>query len=837
MLRKTRKIVIDIIDWFLYKFLTTKQKENIANIFTQKQKQAIKQVIKPGKKQAQVKKIERIKYRLNNLGFSKKALEDLHKMFQQEDNPYLKRLAAWELAVYYANQYSAKTARKSLEFIPEAIKNTKDKDLKRRAAILKAENLETINHMKEAKEVIIKSLASNRHADLYLAAANLESSIYKKEEWLNKIFDLYGIANIKIMCDCATYYDGIRSQLDRVEFIKQINMPKVTVIIPVYNAEKTITVALESILSQSWTNLEVLVVDDCSTDNTKKVVAEYVKKDQRVKLLQTEVNSGAYVARNIALKIATGEYVTINDGDDWSHPEKIKIQVEHLISHPHIIGNFSQQARVTEELKFYRRGKPGIYIFPNMSSFMFRRQSVMKELGFWDSVRFAGDSEFVKRVKLVFGEKSVVQLKTAPLAFQRQSESSLTGNSVFGFPGYFMGARKEYAEAHEYFHLTTEKYKYEFPQVHRPFPVPEPMLPNKGKSEESRHFDVILASEFRLLGGTNMSNIEEIKAQKKFGLRTGLIQMNRYDLNSVKVINPEVRKLIDGDQVQMLSYGEKVTCDLLIIRHPPILEEWQKYLPQVKAKNVHVIVNQPPRREYSTKGERLYDIRHCADHLGEYFGNRGIWHPIGPRIRKILNEHHQEELQSIQLAEKDWVNIINMDEWKREIRPHNEKTIIGRHSRDQYVKWPNDRTELLTIYPDSNKCEIYVMGGAKSAKKVLGEIPSNWRIYDFGELKAKDFLKKLDVFVYYTHPDWVEAFGRVIFEAMAVGVPVIIPPVYKDLFNEAAIYAEPHEVKEKVNLLIKKPHFYETQVKKAQEYVENKFGYTVHASRLEVFRK
>lgn len=836
MLRLMKKSAVETVDWVLYKLLRTEQKKAIANLFTQKQKDALKKILKLGKKQAQLRKIERVKYRLYNLGFTKKALKDLYEFYQQDEDAYLKRLAAWELTLYYANQYKEESAKKSLEFLPEAIKNSKDKALLRKAAIIKAECLELLNKLEEAKDVISHALVSNKHADLYLAAANLESSITEKEKWLNTIFDQYQIENIEIMTDKPTIYDGLKARINRTSDDVQVPLPKVSVIIPVYNSENSVQTAIQSLLNQTWSNIEILVVDDCSTDHTLQIVREFAKKDKRIKVLSTEANSGAYVARNIALAQASGEFVTINDGDDWSHPEKIKSQVEHLINNPKVIGNFSQQARATDDLKFYRRGKPGIYIFPNMSSFMFRRQPVVEKLGFWDSVRFAGDSEFVKRVKLIFGEKSVVNLKTAPLSFQRQSESSLTGSSAFGFPGFFMGARKEYVEAHEHFHATNKNLKYDFPQKVRPFPVPEPMLPNRKSKKEEAHFDVIIASEFRLLGGTNMSNLEEIKAQKKLGLHTGLIQMNRYDLNSVQVVNPKIRELIDGERVQMIVYGEKVSCDVLIIRHPPILEHWQKYIPQVEARKIQVIVNQPPKREYSSNGERLYDIRHCADNLRNYFGNTGTWHTIGPRIRDILNQNHKEELKVIHLAKKDWVNIINIDEWKRESRPVNEKIVIGRHSRDQYVKWPNDKEQLLSIYPDNDDYEIFVMGGAKSPTKILGELPLNWKVFGFGELEPKDFLKKLDVFVYYTHPDWVEAFGRVIFEAMATGVPVIISPIYKPLFQEAAIYAEPNEVKEKIDQLMKDDAFYNAQVKKAKRFVQQHFGYAMHASRLEDVR-
>ncbi len=144
-----------------------------------------------------------------------------------------------------------------------------------------------------------------------------------------------------------------------------------TVIIPAYNVEHVIRSSLDSVLAQTWTNLEIIVVDDCSTDTTVEIVKTYVQRDARVQLIRTETNSGPYVARNLALSQATGDFVTVNDADDWSHPKKIETQVQHLIENPSVIANTSQQARATESLRFYRRGKPGEYIFANLSSLMF----------------------------------------------------------------------------------------------------------------------------------------------------------------------------------------------------------------------------------------------------------------------------------------------------------------------------------------------------------------------------------------------------------------------------------------------------------------------------------
>ncbi|OLO42337.1 glycosyl transferase family A [Alkalihalophilus pseudofirmus] len=831
-----KKINIEIIDFMLYKVLKTKQKQYLSNLFTQNQKQLMKRIIKPGKKRTQLRKVERIKYRLYNLGFIDRGLKELVELTNQSGDLYLKRLAAWELALWHANQYTKDSAKQCLQFLEVATTDEKDQDILRRATILRAESYEILGEFDKGKQILSDALTIKSHPDLYLAAANLETSPEKRLEWANKALALYDVPALTFhRKDAPSDYDRLKADSGQeAEKTSSNHEPKVSIIIPVYNAESVITTCLDSMLSQTWSNVELLVVDDCSTDDTVSVVQTYVDKDPRVHLIKTETNGGAYIARNHALKVATGEFITINDADDWSHPMKIETQVLHLMKNPKMIGNFSQQARTTEELKFFRRGKPGLYIFANMSSFMFRRDPVMEKVGYWDCVRFAGDSEFVKRIKIVFGEKSIEELPTAPLSFQRQSETSLTGHSAFGFPGFFMGVRKEYAEAHEFFHTTkSDQLRYNFPQK-RPFAVPEPMLPNRVSGR--RHFDVIIASEFRLLGGTNMSNIEEIKAQNQMGLRTGLIQMSRYDLNSVENTNPKVRELIDGDQVQMLVYGEKVSCDVLIVRHPPILQDWQKYIPDVEAKSVQVIVNQPPKRDYSTDGETLYDMTTCVTHLESYFGNRGQWYPIGPLIRETLQKEHQHELKSISLASEDWVNIINVEEWRRNKRlERGSKIKIGRHSRDQYVKWPAEREELLAIYPDSDPYEIHVLGGVKAPKNVLGELPKNWYTHEFGEMDPKEFLATLDVFVYYTHPDWVEAFGRVIFEAMAVGVPVIIPPNYEDLFGEAAIYAEPHEVKDKIGQLMNDAEYYDAQVRKAHAYVEKQFGYSKHAFRLEPF--
>lgn len=104
----------------------------------------------------------------------------------------------------------------------------------------------------------------------------------------------------------------------------------VSVIIPAYNRGATIERAIESVLSQTYSNIECIIVDDCSTDNTVDVVNKTYHNDERVKCYKLDQNSGACVARNRGVEIARGDYVAFLDSDDRFRPEKIEKQVDAL---------------------------------------------------------------------------------------------------------------------------------------------------------------------------------------------------------------------------------------------------------------------------------------------------------------------------------------------------------------------------------------------------------------------------------------------------------------------------------------------------------------------------
>ena len=104
---------------------------------------------------------------------------------------------------------------------------------------------------------------------------------------------------------------------------------KVSIIIPTYNRAKLIKKSINSILNQTYDNIEVIVVNDCSTDNTEEVIKKI--KDDRIRYIKLKKNSGACAARNAGIKVATGKYINFNDSDDEYLPTKIETQYNNLI--------------------------------------------------------------------------------------------------------------------------------------------------------------------------------------------------------------------------------------------------------------------------------------------------------------------------------------------------------------------------------------------------------------------------------------------------------------------------------------------------------------------------
>lgn len=110
--------------------------------------------------------------------------------------------------------------------------------------------------------------------------------------------------------------------------------PKVSILVAVYNTENYLHKCLDSLLSQTYTNIEILCVDDCSTDSSYKILQEYAGMDDRISVFQMQQNSGQAKARNLAIEHATGEFIMFLDSDDWFAEDSIEIMVDCFRNNP-----------------------------------------------------------------------------------------------------------------------------------------------------------------------------------------------------------------------------------------------------------------------------------------------------------------------------------------------------------------------------------------------------------------------------------------------------------------------------------------------------------------------
>lgn len=135
-------------------------------------------------------------------------------------------------------------------------------------------------------------------------------------------------------------------------------MPYISIVMSVYNAEKYLSQAVDSVLNQSFSDFEFIIIEDCSSDNSLQILKEYEKKDSRIKLIQKPENKGmqGFIENlNIGLKEAKGRYIARMDADDISHPNRLEKQVSFLDKNPDIFMVGSSVNLIDEQNQFIKK--------------------------------------------------------------------------------------------------------------------------------------------------------------------------------------------------------------------------------------------------------------------------------------------------------------------------------------------------------------------------------------------------------------------------------------------------------------------------------------------------
>ncbi|AWX13664.1 glycosyl transferase family 2 [Mergibacter septicus] len=311
----------------------------------------------------------------------------------------------------------------------------------------------------------------------YLNLYNTQSTTplpVKQLEYLNGFLNDYQLEEVQLIdkkkglnvfnltCVCEEIYSE--------------GLPLVSILVTTFNSQESIECCLKSLLLQTYSNIEVIVVDDNSTDNTLEIIIDFIQEDKRIKLISLPHNIGTFSAKNIGLQYVKGEFITCQDSDDYAHPRKIEEQIIPLLEDNNIICTVSDWIRLDNKGNAYSR-----FIYPimrhNPASLMFRKEIVLNNIGYWDYVRIGADSEFYERLKLFFGSKSVKKIRK-PLTFGAHRENSLMTSKDTGYDSNGLSnIRLEYWEAWRKWHIhcckNKQLLKISGGLSHRPFSVPK----------------------------------------------------------------------------------------------------------------------------------------------------------------------------------------------------------------------------------------------------------------------------------------------------------------------------------------------------------------------------
>ncbi|NED97150.1 glycosyltransferase family 4 protein [Phytoactinopolyspora alkaliphila] len=346
-------------------------------------------------------------------------------------------------------------------------------------------------------------------------------------------------------------------------------------------------------------------------------------------------------------------------------------------------------------------------------------------------------------------------------------------------------------------------------------------------TSRTMQFDVLMATDCRFPGGNTSSVVEEIEAQYRAGYRTGILHLPSPVLNKPRSFAPKLRKVLDEGKAELVVGADRVEAGLLLVRHPTVFTEPPRDLPALDAEHVILAVNQVAADDRGV--EPYYDIPHVHRQIERVVGKQATWAPIGPRVRESLEEH----AASVPVLAWDWENVIDVNSWEVPRSGFvSDRPVIGRHSRGHWTKWPDTKQDILAAYPADPHYTVRILGGTDAPGQILERIPANWVNLPFNSVPAKEFLATIDFFVYFHHPGLIEAFGRVVLEALSAGTVVIAPPYLEPLFGDACLYGTPADVRSHVDRLYADWGAYIDRSQTGVELARKRFSYETHVERV-----
>jgi hypothetical protein len=392
-----------------------------------------------------------------------------------------------------------------------------------------------------------------------------------EELWLtavNGIFMRSGLESIRLRGTGATAFDRLDSQPGTVV----PRGPLVSVIMTCYNPGPSLVTAVRSMIAQTWQSWELIVTDDASPENPTEYLADIAAMDPRIHVIRNSENVGTYARRNEAIISSRGDFITMQDSDDWVHPRRLEIQMRHLIANDQSLANLSQSVRMSEDLMFVQPRGTSIRIAE--SSLLFRKEAVVSLIGYFDSVRKAADSEFRLRLEASLGEEIPIVEIEAPLSLVRFERESLSASDLGD--GWMHPARIAYRGAQAQWRRERLDeglpLVVRFPLEERPFPA-HPHL--AGGARPIHDVDVLFVLDTTGRGAAEavvFDTLADICALLDAGLRIGVRRAIALgELRSLESTHEALQSLINAGSIVEALVIDETKAALVVVRHPDCL--------------------------------------------------------------------------------------------------------------------------------------------------------------------------------------------------------------------------------------------------------------------------
>jgi predicted O-methyltransferase YrrM len=398
-------------------------------------------------------------------------------------------------------------------------------------------------------------------------------------------------------------------------------MQKVTIIMSCYRPGAGIFTAIRSIIAQTWQNWELLVMDDGSPAEFDELFDRVRRLDRRIRVIRSATNDGTYARRNDGIIAARGDVVTMHDSDDWAHPRRIELQMEHLLDNPQMPANFSRSLRVSEELRFVQARRIGLR--PTEASLLFWRDRVVDRIGFYDTVRKAADSEFRFRIEAAFDVTVPLIGPEAPLQFIRYTPESLSGGEISD--GWMHPARVAYRSGTEDWHrrIRTKAAdpRLSYPDAARPFPVPHHLL---GLPPQEHDLDVLV-----VLDGRERANPKglvhriaaELEQLATNGTRVGVWHVDAFSKDrSLGLFPPSLQALVTSGRVTRVLPGDPTRASRVVVRNISVLQGALPASTSVETSEVVLVEDLVSGRDVRGRDFALVDVQ---DVVRSWYGLEG----------------------------------------------------------------------------------------------------------------------------------------------------------------------------------------------------------------------